>query len=478
LPLLSLGSPVGAATFQVSNTSGAGTGSFHQALLDASTAPNPPHTIMFSTSFPQAGVVVLQSVLPQWSNGQLTIDGNNKAPIIDGSSNFSILVVGSGGTSLNVSGVHFRNGRRSSSGGCIALVERDQLASLSVSQSSFQNCRAFAIGSPSGGAIYWEAGAASSISIQNSLFEQNRTVAVSSPPTIPGGNGGAIQLQGSNITLQANVIRENLIDVGAATSGGSGGGVGVFLLNDGSAQILGNEFRANSATPLTADGLGLGGALNISCNGACQWSIERNYFRGNSARRGGAIWGPGSFGGSAAAKTVALVNNSFVNNEVIDAGGALYLVSLAPRLQHNSFFGNGAASAAHMLITSATGVELANNLLAAANSGTACGGNVVSPTVLLGNLSKSACAMGATSFSLYAGMPDPIIDENGIGVLDFSGDASIVDGVVGPASAHCPALDARGNTRPVDGNDDGSANCDVGAYEHPSPILLRSGFES
>ena len=38
------------------------------------------------------------------------------------------------------------------------------------------------------------------------------------------------------------------------------------------------------------------------------------------------------------------------------------------------------------------------------------------------------------------------------------------DGSVGPGSS-CPALDQRGVRRPVDGNRDGRAGCDIGAVE-------------
>ena len=43
--------------------------------------------------------------------------------------------------------------------------------------------------------------------------------------------------------------------------------------------------------------------------------------------------------------------------------------------------------------------------------------------------------------------------------------------------ADCPDADARGVARPADGNDDGTARCDIGAYELQHELLFGSGFE-
>jgi hypothetical protein len=44
-------------------------------------------------------------------------------------------------------------------------------------------------------------------------------------------------------------------------------------------------------------------------------------------------------------------------------------------------------------------------------------------------------------------------------------------------SADCPETDQRGLTRPADGNRDGTANCDSGAFEFRANLLLNSSFE-
>ena len=56
----------------------------------------------------------------------------------------------------------------------------------------------------------------------------------------------------------------------------------------------------------------------------------------------------------------------------------------------------------------------------------------------------------------------------------FDRNSTVVDG--GSAS-RCLDEDARGRERPLDGNDDGAAQCDVGAYELSGEKLFADGFE-
>lgn len=480
--VLTLPGLAAAATFTVSNTNDSGAGSLRQALFDARVAPSPPHSIVFSAAYPLSGLITLQSALPSWINGQLTIDGGSRLPRIDGVGAYRILPVEAGATSLTVRNLSLLNGFAVARGGCIGLLNPGQATSLLVEQSSFRNCRASSQGAPQGGAIAWEAAVGSSVTIRSSTFRENRTVAVAAaPPVVSGGTGGAIYIEATTVLLDSNLYENNFIDVGAATTGGSGGAVTVNLSVNGFGAVDKSLFRFNSATPLTTNNTGTGGALRFSCAGTCQWFIDGNYFRGNSARQGGAIWGPGSFGGSATLKTVTMTNNTFVNNDVIDQGGAVYFGNGAPRLLHNSFFGNGASAGAHLAMVNSRELRVANNLMAASNSGSACSGSGSGNTsdFLIGNLAKSTCSFfGANDFLVYPAMPDPVIDEAGLGALRFDGEPILIDSVSGTAAQYCTSVDIRGNPRPIDGNGDGLARCDVGSFEHPAAILFRNGFES
>ena len=60
-------------------------------------------------------------------------------------------------------------------------------------------------------------------------------------------------------------------------------------------------------------------------------------------------------------------------------------------------------------------------------------------------------------------------------VLRYAVNSPVVDGAFTP---QCEATDARGTARPIDGNADGIASCDVGAFEREAELLFRNGFEN
>jgi hypothetical protein len=470
-----------AATFTVTNANDSGAGSLRQAIIDANATPSPPHTIVFGAAYPLAAAITLQSPLPLLANGQISIIGNNRNPAIDGASAHPILVAGAGSQSVSISGIRFRNGARAAGGGCLALAVDDSPRSLAVSTSSFTNCRATAPANPRGGAILWRPGAGSAVTIGNSEFIDNRTVATA-PPLGQAGAGGAVFVEASIITIEGNRFQSNFLDVGSSTAGGLGGAARI-LNRGGFAGIQGNEFRFNSATPLANDGFGLGGAVSFECAGTidCAFEFARNYFRGNSGQSGGAIASSAQAGPPAARTQANFLDNTFVNNSVINAGGAIFLFNLKAGLVHNSFFGNDGGISGHLWILNTIQLRVASNLLAATNNGPAClaSGNQVDFLSGFSNLSRTPCSIASGhDFQVYAAMPTPAIDENGPGVLRFDGDPVIVDGVGQQADAFCTATDIRGTPRPVDGDGDGVARCDIGSFEHPAELVFRNGFES
>jgi hypothetical protein len=482
-PIVALGVmlPAHAATFTVTNANDAGPGSLRQAILDANAAPSPPHTIVFGAAYPLAFTITLQSPLPPLGDNLGSIVGNDRNPAIDGASVHPILVAGAGSRRVSLSGIRFRNGARAAGGGCLALAVDDFPRSLAVSNSSFTNCRATATANPRGGAILWRPGAGSTVTIGNSEFLDNRTVATA-PPLGQGGAGGAIFIEASAITIEGNRFQSNFLDVGSATAGGLGGAARI-LNRGGFAGIRANEFRFNSATPLANDGFGLGGAVSFECAGTtdCTFEFSRNYFRGNSGQSGGAVASAAQAGPPATRTQANFLDNTFVNNSVINAGGAIFLFNLKAGLVHNSFFGNDGGFSGHFWIQNAIQLRFASNLLAATNGGPACltSGNQVDFLSGFSNLSRLPCSIAAGhDFQTYAAMPTPVIDENGPGVLRFDGDPVIVDGVGQQAAAFCTATDIRDTARPIDGDGDGVARCDIGSFEHPSELLFRNGFES
>lgn len=90
----------------------------------------------------------------------------------------------------------------------------------------------------------------------------------------------------------------------------------------------------------------------------------------------------------------------------------------------------------------------------------------------------SSCAQklqpGATLLATTA--PYALDVSHEMPVIAYAADGPLTD--TGATAIDCLSLDARGNQRPQDGNGDGIARCDIGAYERPDPYnLFADGFE-
>jgi hypothetical protein len=93
------------------------------------------------------------------------------------------------------------------------------------------------------------------------------------------------------------------------------------------------------------------------------------------------------------------------------------------------------------------------------DDGTSCGlsvpaGDVIGVDPLLGPLGPA----GGPTPTMALGEGSPAIDVAG--------------------SAGCPTTDQRGVRRPFDGDEDGTAVCDIGAFEFQVDLIFTDGFES
>jgi hypothetical protein len=256
------------------------------------------------------------------------------------------------------------------------------------------------------------------------------------------GAGKGIAVEGGSPLIQANVIADN-------PGGAVGGGIAA---REGEPEIVGNIIEGHSAY------FGAG----VSLSGG---TLRDNVIRGNHAGSAG--------GGVIADKNVSLVNNLIIDNSAVNVGGgvawspspaAAYTASIV----NNTLAGNQAPNGSAVLVGGA-GATLANNVLSGPS-----GSSVVSCL---------NAAPGATVFSYndvyngtaspYAGCSDqtgtsgnisadPLLDA-GYGLL--AGSPAIDAGVAG---ASVPTTDQAGNPRPTDGNGDGVAVVDMGAFEAPA----------
>ncbi|GAB4508328.1 MAG: hypothetical protein OHK0046_00400 [Anaerolineae bacterium] len=353
-----------------------------------------------------------------------------------------------------------------------------------------------------GGAIYILGGI---LNVSNSTFSGNRA---------DGASGGAIHGLGSNINISSSTFTNN-----TATEvqpgdihGGYGGALyvdGAFFGGGGSIVISGSTFDGN-----TADNQGGFAYVNLYPGRDNMLSVDRSVFSNNTVLGGSLGWG-GAFsgGGTGSAVTMVFTNSTFYNNRATSDtqggdGGALAFAQAANVTIANSTFyqneavntggdsprGRGGAvfvsnSGSYQIINSTlvgntagwmggaligqngtlTNTIIANNIaldkggsnpdrqqcVNTLNNG---GGNIQFPGMESND--DRICAAGIT-------IADPQLDAFSNGVLPLQATSPAIDAGVNSVCQSYPVngIDQLGRPRDADGDGNGSAVCDSGAYE-------------
>lgn len=466
---------VHAASFTVTTTADSGNGSLRSAISSANATPSTAHTITFNASYPAGGTIALQSTLPLILAQNLTISGGNRSPVINGRDLYQILRASDATTSLEISDLSLINGYSTRDGGCLddASNVPPTTGSLRITRVVFSGCHATADALVWGGAIYWPRAGASLV-IDSSRFSDNYVSA-----TQAGGQsaGGAIY------TKSSTSITNTWFEANQTASNGHGGWGGALYLGGAghASSISDSTFRDNTALPATMPQTsGSGGAVALVCD-ACSLAISRSYFRDNAAAWGGAVQTQ-KFSAGTADVALTLANNNFVSNYGVDSGGAVYVAGTELALRNNTFHANAAINGAHLTFGwyANSLLDALGNLFAPTASGPACSGTaaIVDPGAIAANLLADAnCAQLSTASLPNTPLGTITLDETPgqIGVVRFTGSA-VIDSISN--NALCEPYDARNQQRPIDGDGDGIARCDVGAYEHRAPAIFKDGFES
>ena len=294
-----------------------------------------------------------------------------------------------------------------------------------------------------------------------------------SSPTIIGnsivGNGACsgagIYSSFSSPLIQGNTISRNYV------YGCSGGfGLGIYVGGDSAAELIGNVITENS-------GFANGGGVTLFAAGRAVLRsnvIARNVTSGFSpCTSGGGIWmvnfsqativnnlvvgniagcGGGFYWGGSTGVTT-FVNNTFADNDAAE-GSAIDVSGGDDRhvIANNVIIGKAGQTAFYCRNSSSTPSPVVNTSDVWTNQGFAFGGTCLDQTGLRGNISadplfvRNAFADVAGDYHLQMG--SPAID---------AGDNT---------TAQMAAADLDGSARVADGNGDGDARVDMGAYEY------------
>jgi len=451
-----------AAEFVVDSAADAGEGSLRQAILDAN-ASNGPHSIVVRV--PSSNVSLgLASALPPITASEVRISASESPGFtVDGMDSHRLFESAGSATRLELVDLRLIRGR-AAQGACVR--GRDNLGySMLIERVRFENCRAEGgIDAGAGGAVYVTG---SVLEILDSRFATNSVG--------NGGRGGAVFADVNTLDLRDSRFTGNLVEGGSLRVGGA---LALRSSRLDSAFISGVRFAQNSAAG------GKGGAIALGC-ADCSVRVERGWFGQNSAGTGGALDAGQDFPPGAGV-FLTVENASFERNLASTSGGALRLANTTLDLRSSSLQRNRAASGAH--VATAAPFELSrlrNTIFAAVDTagGSACllGGVPAAPGPRGGNLfADGSC--GALAASGSASIAATLL-----GTLDSSGDAMPVLVFPQPSAPidaggevlACPTEDARSTERPIDGDGDGNADCDIGAYEHSQgSSIFRNGFES
>ncbi len=470
LTLLAFACAAQANNYVVSTTADSGAGSLRQAILDSNSPAGGAHTMTFSAAYPNNGVILLNSDLPQILSQSLSINGDIKKPHIDGQSLRALLKVSGATSLLQLSDLSLQNALAPESGACVNSGNSSSTGVIRVERVAFVNCKASGGSLISGGAIYWNR-SLGTLSVVDSEFINN---GVEATATNGESTGGAIATN-ANLAVSRSVFDSNY---SSSTTGGGLGGAIALRGTMRSNSITESTFRFNGASPASAL-FGYGGAVYVGCD-KCSTQIVRSYLRGNSANYGGAVYARKPSSG-AADVFISLANSTFYNSSVVENGGSVFIGNGASLSASNNTFYNADASAgAHLGFTSSALVNYFRaNLLAPTYAGTACSGTptITNPGFVGFNLFSDASCVSLAAGSLpNAPLGSVFVDERPglIGVLRFSGSAvidSITNGTI------CEPRDARFQVRPIDGDGNGTAECDVGAFEDPRDIIFINGFD-
>jgi hypothetical protein len=284
---------------------------------------------------------------------------------------------------------------------------------------------------------------------------------------------------------------ESLLQGNQADS--SGGGLDVHLTSGGQTQMSVGASTLSSNTASTFDG----GGMHVSAEGHSQATIDMERV---TLDRNGAGWNGGAlyiWASASSTATLTLTNATLSGNRSNTDGGGIHSLGSTLRIIHGTITGNRADDDGNDsgdgggIRASGGSVGLTGTLVALNADGSGAAG-IVDPDVsgavdgdahnLIGDLAGAEGTVG-TGTDVVTSSPGltPLAKRGGeMASHGLMPGSPAVDAI--PSAACAVGADQRGKIRPWDGDRDGDARCDIGAFElypwwvfvpvvgvHPSP---------
>jgi hypothetical protein len=293
-------------------------------------------------------------------------------------------------------------------------------------------------------------------------------------------HGGGIYNDHGTLTIANSVIADNHSGTGTSNIGHGGG----IYNNGGVLNVSNSTFSGNYAGHR-------GGGIANENSGTL--NVTDSTFSDNESQWGGGIVVPSS------SATAFITNCTFTGNHANNRGGGININRGEATVTNSTFSGNtgllgaGLSNGDRLTITNSTittntttvggsvyhyagasgsTLTLINSIVAADQGAANCSGIITDGGHNLEDADD--CGFSTSSFTNTNPLLDPLADNGGATWTHAlrPGSPAIDAG----DDSNCPGTDQRGVPRPIDGDGNGTAICDIGAFEAGKQFELTPTF--